>query len=249
MFRLTAKSVAQRAARRNLTSSAPRWVRIRSSNPAVPPQAPSPAERPPAPPAESSSAPASAFEPKVAKAGALPESLASAQAASAPSASSTTPSSEGAAEPLNTPLENPSPAELEAAKSQPAAQTAVEAETDVIPDKPDLSQLPSLDIDPDVALPEPEAEGGGKDGKRTGAKEREYVSSMERTRKAYIRFLLAAMGVAGVAGVIYMGQGEEGDKGSWWDRVTSNTSEMMDVSLFMRLLVWQIHMFGRTDEL
>jgi hypothetical protein len=46
-----------------------------------------------------------------------------------------------------------------------------------------------------------------------------------------------------------MGQGEEGDKGSWWDRVTSNTSEMMDVSLFMRLLVWQIHMFGRTDEL
>ena len=232
MFRLTAQSVARTAARRNISGSAPKWVRIRSSNPANPPQTPSPAERPPAPPAETGpSAARPAFEPEVSKAGALPESLASAQAATETSSSTTSSDGTTAAAgetPLNTPLENPSPAELDAAKSG----APLEAEVDAIPDKPDLSQLPSLDIDPDVALPEPEAEGGDKDGKRTGAKEREYVSSMERTRKAYIRFLLATMGLGGIAGVIYMGQGEEGDQqGSWWDRVTGNTSEMLDVSL------------------
>lgn len=69
--------------------------------------------------------------------------------------------------------------------------------------------LPSLDIDPEAALPEPvkeEAEGSGK--KRTGAGRKEYVSSIERQRKMYARVGLGAASLLALGAAFYASQDE-----------------------------------------
>lgn len=188
MFRLAYRGIARASAQRSISTSTPRLVRIRHSNPDTPP---SPAERPPAPPKETT--PSAPFEPQVSTPTPPPQLGTESEFVHA-----------------QTPLEQPSP--------------------DAIPEKPDFTSLPSLDIDPDVALPEPGAEEG-KERKRTGAKEREYVSSMERQRRAYLRFLLGATVLGGVGGAIYLGQSDTpGESTSWWQRVTGNAAEVTDVS-------------------
>jgi len=69
--------------------------------------------------------------------------------------------------------------------------------------------LPSLDIDPEAALPEPvkeEAEGSGK--KRTGAGRKEYVSSIERQRKLYARVGLGAASLLALGAAFVASQDE-----------------------------------------
>lgn len=69
--------------------------------------------------------------------------------------------------------------------------------------------LPSLDIDPEVALPEPVKEGEGAGGKRrTGAGRKEYVSSIERQRKMWARMGLGAAAVGALGAAYYASQGE-----------------------------------------
>ena len=73
------------------------------------------------------------------------------------------------------------------------------------PVRPDLSKLPSLDIDPRVALPEPE----GGERQRTGAGRKDYVSSIERQRRAYLRYGLGALVIGGLYAV-YVGGKTDG---------------------------------------
>ena len=68
----------------------------------------------------------------------------------------------------------------------------------------DLSKLPSLDIEPGAALPEP----GKVEGRRTGAGRKEYVSSIERQRRAYFRYGLGALVLGGLGAVYFAGQGD-----------------------------------------
>jgi len=72
--------------------------------------------------------------------------------------------------------------------------------------KLDLSKLPSLDIDA-AALPEPESQGGER--RRTGAGRKEYVSSIERQRRAYLRYGLGAMVLGGLWAVYYSGRSDD----------------------------------------
>jgi import inner membrane translocase subunit TIM50 len=106
----------------------------------------------------------------------------------------------------------------------------------------DFSKLPSMDIDPDVALPEPKNEGEDEGAKRerTGASRKEYVSSMERQRRVYLRALMAAALVTGLGGAYYLGKADEsvadvaeGGVGGHWNRLKTNVSEMFDVSFGM----------------
>jgi hypothetical protein len=79
-----------------------------------------------------------------------------------------------------------------------AALPAVEEE--VIPDRPDLSMLPSLDVDP-TALPEPAAEGE-EPGKPTGAKS----SKAQGGFNTFDKIFLGSLGLGLVAGGWYLGR-------------------------------------------
>lgn len=95
----------------------------------------------------------------------------------------------------------------ESSTNTPFTPPAVEDEI-IIP-KDGKYTLPSLDIDPEVALPEPakeEAEGSGK--KRTGAGRKEYVSSIERQRKMYARVGLGAASLLALGAAFYASQDE-----------------------------------------
>ncbi|KAK4683450.1 hypothetical protein P7C73_g6814, partial [Tremellales sp. Uapishka_1] len=107
-----------------------------------------------------------------------------------------------------------------------------EVQTPLTPPEPeaevvqDLSKLPSLDIDPTLAIPEPEPEGGPK---RTGAKGKEYVSSIERQRRLWSRIGLGALAVGGLGAVYYSGSGETGKESVGpLERMKNNFSETMD---------------------
>jgi import inner membrane translocase subunit TIM50 len=72
--------------------------------------------------------------------------------------------------------------------------------------------LPSLDIDPEIALPEPSKESQGGEGaggkKRTGAGRKEYVSSIERQRKMWARMGMGAAALGALGAAYYASQGE-----------------------------------------
>lgn len=97
-----------------------------------------------------------------------------------------------------------------------------------------------MDIDPDVALPEPKNEGEeGGPRERTGASRKEYVSSMERQRRMYLRVLLGAALAGGLGGAYYLGKADEsveavaeGGVGGHMNRLKTNVSEMFDVSCY-----------------
>ncbi|CAD6564449.1 MAG: mitochondrial inner membrane protein required for protein import [Tremellales sp. Tagirdzhanova-0007] len=104
------------------------------------------------------------------------------------------------------------------------------------PVKPNLLNLPSLDIDPSASLPQPNAEEGGE-RRRTGAGRKEYVSSIERQRRAYFRFGLGALILGGVGAVWWSGREDdttlqtEGGVSGHLTRVRTNFSELFDVNL------------------
>ena len=191
----TATATARLLARppaRQLSTTPALQVRIRSSanpsgtsnpNPTAAPTTPSPAEAPPSPPPETTNP--SSFTPEVR------------QANPGSSTQAPTPKTETTPPPLsesNTPLTPP----------------AAEAEVDEVQVPVDGKyKLPSLDIDPEVALPEPaKEEEGGSGRKRTGAGRKEYVSSIERQRKMWARMGLGAAGVAALVAAFYASQDE-----------------------------------------
>lgn len=202
MLRTAAVRLLPRATpARHISSTPSLLVRIRSSNPSSgtggtsnPNPAPSPAEAPPAPPPETSKPPS--FEPEVRQA----SPTSSTQTNADPNPNTVTSGSTG-----NTPLTPPS-AEGEPA---PEAQSEIEGEAP----KDGKYNFPSLDIDPEVALPEPtkegEAPGQGSGGKRrTGAGRKEYVSSIERQRKMWARMGMGAAAVGALGAAWYASQGE-----------------------------------------
>lgn len=166
---------------------------------------PSPAERPPAPPANAKSAPT--FEPKVSQnsqAKITPE---------VPLATSTP--TKGP----NTPLTPPAPSSRSAPSTAAATTSAAKTDKDAVKpveiddDDIDLTGLPSLDIDSEQArIDAPKEKAGeGQSGprQRTGAGRKEYVSSIERRRKALLRFTLAALLAGGIGVSVYGVDGGE----------------------------------------
>lgn len=103
--------------------------------------------------------------------------------------------SEGAAASIPTSGATPPPPTGADAKA-----TAPAVEEEVIPDRPDLSMLPSLDVDPS-ALPEPAAEGG-EPGKPTGAKS----SKQQGGFNTFDKLFLGSLGLGIVAGGWYLGR-------------------------------------------
>jgi import inner membrane translocase subunit TIM50 len=102
---------------------------------------------------------------------------------------------------LSTP---PPPSESNTPLTPPAVEEEISAPKD------GKYTLPSLDIDPEAALPEPvkEEHGEGSGRKRTGAGRKEYVSSIERQRKMYARFGLGAATLAALGAAFYASQDE-----------------------------------------
>lgn len=90
-------------------------------------------------------------------------------------------------------------ADSKAAPGSFPAAAAVEEE--VIPDRPDLSMLPSLDVDPS-ALPEPAEEGADAAGKPTGAKS----SKQQGGFNMFDKLFLGSLGAALVGGGWYLGR-------------------------------------------
>lgn len=125
------------------------------------------------------------------------------------------------------------------ADAQAAAYEAREAREDAeaIPATPDLSKLPSLDIDPEAnpnaSIAEPASEAKDKAdaaGDRKGRPRKEYVSSIERQRRLMSRLGLTALLLGGVGTAYYLGQqkGEE-NAGNVWDNFKRNFTELSDV--------------------
>lgn len=197
MLRTAAVRLLSRASARQISTSSPLFVRIRSSNPSggtsnpnptTPPtnSQPSPAEAPPSPPPETTDP--RPFTPEVHQAS--PTSSTQTQTDPNP----VTGTSAAAPGESNTPL------------TPPAAE---EVELDVQEPKDGKYTLPSLDIDPEVALPEPtKSQEGAGGNRRTGAGRKEYVSSIERQRKMWTRMGLGVATVGAIGAAWYASQGE-----------------------------------------
>ncbi|WWD22651.1 hypothetical protein CI109_107144 [Kwoniella shandongensis] len=201
---------------RPISTTSPSLIKVRSGSkpPASAPASgksatPSPAERPPTVP-DDIKAPAQSFEPIVN------------QPAGASSTVVPPPSSE-------TPLNATAASDVPLTPPEPPASTAVESEASA---KPDFSKLPSLDIDPEAALPEPQAEGSEEgEKKRTGAGKKEYVSSMEKSRRMWIRIGYGALIAGGLGAVYSVGGQNEGENANSEGPVANfknNMSELFD---------------------
>lgn len=124
-----------------------------------------------------------------------------------------------------------------------ASAAQIPSEPYAIPDRPDFSKLPSLDIDPTLppSIAEPESERQGGSGGRTGAKSKHSMSSIERRRRALARLMIASTLVGGAATVVYLGSQETpatqkvdtSDANAavaTWKRFKANFSDLTDVS-------------------
>lgn len=203
---LSAACAARAISRRQLSTTAPRYIRIKKPEGAEPPkptpapkapEQPSPAEKPASvPPTVDAGKP---FEAEV----------------NAPNTATEAPAPGAASEPLASavpPSEPPKPEQAE----QPAAKA--EEVVEEFPDKPDLSKLPSLNIDPEAQIraqeaieqPKEDAKGGPK---RTGAgkKPPKYETSIDRKRRNMARLGFASLVVGAIAAAYYVGE-EQGEK-------------------------------------
>ena len=282
MLRTAVTQILPRAPARQLSTSSALFVRIRSQNatggtsnpdPTTPA---SPTATPPPPPtsATPTSAPASKSK---SKSKAQPTV---AEAPPSPPPETTDP------QPFTPEVHQASPSASTQTQADPAPVTGTgtasgsgetNANTPLTPPAADVEEvqepkdgkytLPSLDIDPEVALPEPtkaeDGEGGSGGRRRTGAGRKEYVSSIERQRKMMVRLGMGALAVGALGAAWYASQGEVSqillphtahtgmvalirgrkltrqtdDTTSSWQRLKTNTSEMLDVRLSLTLRV------------
>lgn len=70
--------------------------------------------------------------------------------------------------------------------------------------------------------------------RRTGAGRKDYVSSIEKQRRAMLRYSIGAL-VLGGLGVAYFGSGESVEKAGGtsvggWERLKNNANDFLDVS-------------------
>jgi import inner membrane translocase subunit TIM50 len=108
-----------------------------------------------------------------------------------------------------TPTQTPTPEATTPPTESNTPLTPPAVEEEILAPKDGKYTLPSLDIDPEAALPEPvkeESEGSGK--KRTGAGRKEYVSSIERQRKLYARVGLGAASLLALGAAFVASQDE-----------------------------------------
>lgn len=141
-------------------------------------------------------------------------------------------------------------------QSTPAPKPAAVPETpaESVEEPSDFSKLPSLDVDSEMARladPEPEpaqkegaagASGTGPKARRTGAGRKEYATSVEKQRRAMLRYGIGALVLGGVAAA-YFTEGEKVQKEGeaavgGFERLKNNASEFLDVSR-ARPAVWK----------
>ncbi|OCF34942.1 mitochondrial import inner membrane translocase subunit TIM50 [Kwoniella heveanensis BCC8398] len=205
---------------RPLTTTSPALIKVRSSKPSgsssssqpAKPAQPSPAERPPTPPDNITSPPP--FEPTA-------TSPSPATPVTHPPISENEPTSAP-----EVPLTPPEPPATSA--TEPAAEAA-----DATPTDYSKLKLPSLDIDPEaqVSIAEPEPTKAEEEQRRTGAGKKEYVSSMEKRRRMWIRYGYGALLVGGVAAIYAQGGSQEGQaesKGNFISDFKQNMSDLLD---------------------
>ncbi|RXK42686.1 hypothetical protein M231_00242 [Tremella mesenterica] len=97
------------------------------------------------------------------------------------------------------------------------------------PTTPDLSKLPSLDIDPEAALPEP-SQDKNETNQRTRAGKKEYISSIDRQRRMWVRIGMTSLVIGGLGAAWYIDQKDgEMTNTTHWTRFKTNLSEMLDV--------------------
>ncbi|WWC90220.1 uncharacterized protein L201_005153 [Kwoniella dendrophila CBS 6074] len=243
---------AIRSSYRPLSTSTPTLIKIKSgskpkSSTPTPSSSsgsesgqPSPAERPPTVPEDIK--PSKPFEPVTSSpnntATSTPSSstISGTETASTSSSSSTAQTTSG--DIPEVPLTPPEPSTTTSTATTPA----VEAETEVPTDYSKI-KLPSLDIDPEQqfnAIEQPKEseeseENKDKQKRTTGAGKKEYVSSMEKRRKMWIRYGYGALLIGGTAAIFTQGgQNEEptindkGEKEGPFDRFKNNVSELLD---------------------
>lgn len=130
---------------------------------------------------------------------------------------------------------------IEPGKKSVADAAKSEEEAFEIPDKPDLSALPSLDIDPmeRERIEAPGSEEEAKESERTKARGKHSLSSIERQRRTLARVLMASALLGGGAVAIYLGSQEtpasskvdtEGDNSvtAGWKRFRANFADLLD---------------------
>lgn len=219
---LSAACAARALPRRQLSTTAPRYIRIKKpegaepAKPTPPPKAPeqpSPAEKPASVPPSVDAG--KKFEPEV----------------NAQNVETTTPGA--ASEPLASavpPSEPPKPEE-----------TKVEEPVEEIPDKPDLSKLPSLNIDPEAqaraqeAIEQPKEDAKGQKKTGAGKKPPKYESSIDRKRRNVARLGYAGLFVGVIAAAYYVGEnqgekeGEAKEKKSFIEQFKANFTALGDI--------------------
>lgn len=142
-------------------------------------------------------------------------------------------------EPIVNDMSKTVPEDVVAEEPKPSTATTMPLEppaAEAIPDKPDLSSLPSLDIDPGMpaAIAEPTSSSGDQTGskERTGARAKHSMSSIDRRWRTMRRLALAGSLVGGGIGAWYLANKDEpgmNDAGSAWERFKNNASELTDV--------------------
>jgi import inner membrane translocase subunit TIM50 len=218
--RLLAARPAPRMAR-PISRTAPTFIRIKKADGSTskPDDVNAPKSTPPPPKPEAPQQPSPAEQPS-----SIPKDVKSPPPFEPEVRSAASPDVRGAGEPApevtqGTPSEPPPPVEAEE-----------------IPDKPDLSKLPSLDIDPEANVPfiEQPKEGKEKDGdkkKKAGGKKRpEYVSSIERQRRFMTRLGMASLLLGGLGAAYYLGNQEGKEKGgNPLENFKNNLGELTDI--------------------
>lgn len=139
-------------------------------------------------------------------------------------------------------ISTPPSSSTSTAPSAPAAEPIAPEEP--VEELKDFSKLPSLDVDSELArLAQPEKEddkskagsaGPGGAKRRTGAGRKEYVSSIEKQRRAMLRYGIGALVVGGVAAALFGGEAEVAKEGEpkvgTIERLKNNANEFFDVS-------------------
>ncbi|ORX35097.1 hypothetical protein BD324DRAFT_582622 [Kockovaella imperatae] len=138
---------------------------------------------------------------------------------------------------VNRPAEPTSSSSSSTSPSASGPSTGVASDTAVdtnAPEELDLRDLPSLNIETvteSARIEERKREGEGSEGpKRTGAGRKQYVSSIERQRRMWLRYGTGGLVVSGIAYALFQGATDDGVSiDGQWKRFKASLSETFDV--------------------